>query len=108
MYSANEDQGAKRPGDVKAIIDKVLGMGKADGASIVAALEAEGCVIRGPSSDEPLRGDGEDAVGKRAERNPPEGTDGDDVEAMGEPMSLDQIGAELFDEQMKKNSAPAS
>lgn len=107
MYAANEDQDAKRPGDVKAIIDEVLTSGKADGASIIAALENAGCSVRGPSTDAPTEGDGQEPVGLRAERNPPEGTsDGD--EALGEPMSLEQIGAELFDEQMNKSSAPAS
>ena len=43
-------------------------------------------------------------AGMRAERNPPEGT-GMDTASAGEPMSVDQIGSELFEKYMGPKSS---
>ncbi len=103
---AYDDMGAKPAGDVKAILEGILATGKPSAEAILAGLEEAGIQVIG--TDAPLMGEGEDPTGMRPERNPVEGTGGTDDAGMGEPMDIDQIGAELFASEMGGAPPPAT
>lgn len=105
MPPADDVLDAVPAADPKAIIEEAM-KGGGDATAILAALDKAGMTVQaGP--EEPIEGQGEDETGIRPERNPPENT-GTDTASMGEPMDIDQIGADLFDQYMKPGSAPAS
>ena len=104
---ADDEMGAKPAGDVKAILEEVLSTGKPTADRVLSALKAAGIQVIGPG-DAPLMGDGQDETGIRPERNPPENTDGMSMQALGEPMNIDQIGQELFESEMGGAPAPAT
>lgn len=103
---AYDDMGATPAGDVKSILEGILATGKPTAEAVLKGLKEAGIQVIG--SDDPIMGEGEDPAGMRPERNPIEGTGGMDDAAMGEPMDIDQIGAELFESQMGGAPAPAT
>jgi hypothetical protein len=109
---ADDDMAAEPPNDIKAIIAKAVESAGSDddiAEAIISALREGGFAVQSMGPEEPLMGGGEDDVDpNRPERNPPAVGDGGDVAAKGEPMSIDQIGADLFDQYMKPGSAPAT
>ena len=104
---AADDSMKSKPLTPKSVLEDVLSSGKVSANAVISALEAEGFSIIGGTSEDPMLGDGEEPAGMRAERNPPDGTGGEDTKAMGEPMDIDQIGSELFEEYMG-GAAPAT
>jgi len=104
----DDDMEPVTTGDIREVLEKILSTGKPDAQAVIKGLEVAGFSIQGPGSDEPMQGEGEDDTGERPERNPMEGTGGTDTKAMGEPMSIDQIGAELFEKHMGGGKAPAT
>lgn len=97
MAYHEDAEGTKKPKDVKSCLKEIMATGTTDPDAIVAALEKKGFSII--SSDGP-GADPESEPGDRPERNSPEGTGGD-----GEPMSLDQIGEQLFQKHMGGDSS---
>ena len=86
--------------NIKAVIKAAM---KGGPAAILSALEDKGYAVTSTMGEEPLDSESMPA-GLRAERNPPEGT-GTDTASAGEPMSVDQIGSELFEEYMGPKSS---
>ena len=106
MPAADDQMKAEVP-TPKSVLEDVLSSGKVSAQAVISALEAAGFSIIGANEDMPMDDGGDMPAGMRAERNPPEGTNAQDTKAMGEPMGIDQIGADLFEEYMG-GSAPAS
>ena len=104
---AADDSMKSKPLTPKSVLEDVLSSGKVSANAVISALESKGFNIIGGTEEVPMSGDGKEPAGMRAERNPPEGTAGGDTKAMGEPMNIDQIGSELFEEYMG-GSAPAT
>tara|TARA_Y100000114_G_scaffold103487_1_gene96613 strand:- start:3442 stop:3810 length:369 start_codon:yes stop_codon:yes gene_type:complete len=86
--------------NIKAVIKSAM---KGGPAAILSALEDKGYQVTSTMGEEPLDEEAMPA-GMRAERNPPEGT-GMDTASAGEPMSVDQIGSELFEKYMGPKSS---
>lgn len=104
---ANDDAMKAKSPTPKSVLEDVLASGKVTAEAVIKALETAGFSIIGANTDMPMEDDGDMPAGMRAERNPPEGTNEQDTKSMGEPMGIDQIGAELFEEYMG-GSAPAT
>lgn len=86
--------------NIKSVIKAAM---KGGPGAILKALEDKGYQVTSTMGDEPLDEESVPA-GLRAERNPPEGT-GTDTASAGEPMSVDQIGEELFEKYMGPKSS---
>ena len=87
----------------KNIESVIKGAMKGGPSAILSALEEHGYAVTSTMGDTPLEETDNDVAGMRAERNPPEGT-GQDTAAKGEPMSIDQIGSELYEDYIGKPS----
>ena len=104
---AADDSMKSKPLTPKTVLEDILSSGKVSARAVISALESAGFSIIGGEEGAPMMGDGMEPAGMRAERNPPQGTSGMDTKGMGEPMDIDQIGSEIF-EQYMGGKAPAT
>jgi hypothetical protein len=105
---ADDEMAATSSTNIKGIIEAAMKGG--DAQAVIAALEDKGYSIRASAGeDAPIEGQGEDeASDMRPERNPADESGGQDIAAQGEPMSIDQIGSDLFEQYMKPGAAGAA
>ncbi len=85
-------------------LDDILKKGDVTAEQVLAHLESAGFTIQGSDSEAPVEGDGMDETNpNRPERNPPVGAGNDGNQALGEPMSMEDIAGDLYNKHFKGN-----